>query len=96
MLILSRKLNESIVIDGRIIVKVLRIDRDTVKLGIQAPADLQVHRQEVFDAIQRGKQQGPPNAGPGSPATRTPNSPVADLPISSEPGGNSNGTAGHS
>ena len=31
MLILSRKLNESIVIDGRIIVKVLRIDKDTVK-----------------------------------------------------------------
>ena len=40
MLILSRKLNESIVIDGRIIVKVLRIDKDTVKLGIQAPAEL--------------------------------------------------------
>jgi len=57
MLILSRKLNESIVIDGRIIVKVLRIDRDTVKLGIQAPAELAVHRQEIFDAIQRNKQQ---------------------------------------
>src|SRR6266511_2735780 len=57
MLILSRKLNESIVIDGRIIVKILRIDRDTVKLGIQAPVELPVHRQEIFDAIQRGKQQ---------------------------------------
>jgi len=54
MLILSRKLNESIVIDGRIIVKILRIDRDTVKLGIQAPVELPVHRQEIFDAIQRG------------------------------------------
>ena len=42
MLILSRKLNESIVIDGRIIVKILRIDRDTVKLGIQAPAEVAV------------------------------------------------------
>ncbi|MFM1769461.1 MAG: hypothetical protein RJA22_1990 [Verrucomicrobiota bacterium] len=59
MLILSRKLNESIVIDGRIVVKVLRIDRDTVKLGIQAPAELAVHRQEIFDAIQRGKQPPP-------------------------------------
>lgn len=57
MLILSRKLNESIVIDGRIIVKVLRIDRDTVKLGIQAPAEVSVHRQEIFDTIQRNKQQ---------------------------------------
>ena len=56
MLILSRKLNESIVIDGRIIVKILRIERDTVKLGIQAPTELSVHRQEVFDAIQRNKQ----------------------------------------
>jgi carbon storage regulator len=56
MLILSRKLNESIVIDGRIIVKILRIERDTVKLGIQAPAELPVHRQEVYDIIQRNKQ----------------------------------------
>ena len=44
MLILSRKLNESIIIDGRIVVKVLRIDKDTVKLGIQAPPELPVHR----------------------------------------------------
>lgn len=64
MLILSRKLNESIVIDGRIIVKILRIERETVKLGIQAPQELQVHRQEVFDMIQRNKQAG--GAGPGS------------------------------
>ena len=53
MLILSRKLNESIVIDGRIIVKILRIERDTVKIGIQAPTELPVHRQEVYEAIQR-------------------------------------------
>ena len=74
MLILSRKLNESIVIDGRIIVKILRIDRDTVKLGIQAPSELPVHRQEIYDAIQRNKQaqtggQAPPssqNVGTGS------------------------------
>ncbi len=47
MLILSRKINECIVIDGHIVVKILRIDRDTVKLGIQAPAELPVHRQEI-------------------------------------------------
>ena len=57
MLILSRKLNESIVIDGRIIVKVLRIDRDTVKLGIQAPLDLPVHREEIFEVIQAGDDE---------------------------------------
>jgi carbon storage regulator len=58
MLILSRKVNESIVIDGRIIVKVLRIDKDTVKLGVQAPPEVPVHRQEIHDAIQRSKQAG--------------------------------------
>jgi len=73
MLILSRKLNESIVIDGRIIVKILRIERDTVKIGIQAPTDLPVHRQEVYDMIQRNKQASL-NAGtevlPKSPAAQ--------------------------
>lgn len=58
MLVLSRKLNESIVIDGKIFVKILRIEKDTVKLGIQAPLELSVHRQEVFDSIQRGKLTG--------------------------------------
>lgn len=62
MLILSRKLNESIVIDGRIIVKVLRIDKDTVKLGIQAPAELPVHREEIHEVIQRNKQAAERNA----------------------------------
>ncbi|HEY0455549.1 MAG TPA: carbon storage regulator CsrA [Verrucomicrobiae bacterium] len=58
MLILSRKLNESIIIDGKIVVKVLRIDKDTVKLGIQAPSELPVHREEIYQAIQRNKQPG--------------------------------------
>ena len=57
MLILSRKINESIVIDGRITVKIVRLDGDIVKVGIQAPADVPVHRQEVYDEIQRNNQQ---------------------------------------
>ena len=78
MLILSRKLNESIVIDGRIIVKVLRIDKDTVKLGIQAPAELPVHREEIHEVIQRSKQAGEKGAavpgapGPGGPKLEKP------------------------
>ena len=81
MLILSRKLNESIVIDGRIIVKILRIERDTVKIGIQAPAELPVHRQEVFDMIQKNKQASL-NAG-----TETlPKSPMAQVtPLKEKP-----------
>ncbi len=65
MLILSRKLNESVVIDGRIVVRILRIERDTVKIGIQAPLELPVHRQEVYDLIQKKKQAA---SDPGSTA----------------------------
>ncbi len=57
MLILSRKLNESIVIDGRITVKIMRVDGDVVKLGIAAPADVPVHRQEVYDEICRSNRE---------------------------------------
>lgn len=53
MLILSRKINESIVIDGRITVKVMRVDGDVVKLGIAAPKDVPVHRQEIYEEIQK-------------------------------------------
>ena len=68
MLILSRKLNESIIIDGKIVVKVLRIDKDTVKLGIQAPAELPVHREEIHEAIQRSKAQNGGAQGPQNKA----------------------------
>ena len=57
MLILSRKSGESIVIDGRIHVKILRVDGDVVKLGIEAPAEVPVHRQEVYEEIQRNNEQ---------------------------------------
>ncbi len=83
MLILSRKLNESIVIDGRIIVKILRIERETVKLGIQAPQELQVHRQEVFDMIQRNKQAGGASPGGAPPGGEPPPAgPKPDAPKS--------------
>ena len=79
MLILSRKLNESIVIDGRIVVKVLRIDKDAVKLGIQAPAELSVHRQEIFDLIQRGRKKAPTNGDDNAPPTPPPSPTSASL-----------------
>ena len=86
MLILSRKLNESIVIDGRIIVKILRIERDTVKIGIQAPAELPVHRQEVYDMIQKNKQASL-NAGtetlPKSPMAQV--TPIKEKPVEPPP-----------
>jgi carbon storage regulator len=65
MLILSRKLNESIVIDGRITVKLVRIDGEVIKLGITAPADVPVHRQEVYEEIRLSNEAAAaPNIGP--------------------------------
>jgi carbon storage regulator len=56
MLVLSRRVNENIVIDGRIVVKVVRTEGNSVKLGIEAPPDVPVHRQEIYDEIQRSNQ----------------------------------------
>ena len=52
MLVLSRKKGESIIIDGRIEVKVIAVEGDLVKLGIEAPETVSVHRMEVYQAIQ--------------------------------------------
>lgn len=49
MLVLSRKPNEEIVIAGNIRVKILEIKGNRVRLGISAPEDVAVHRQEVLD-----------------------------------------------
>jgi carbon storage regulator len=57
MLILSRKPGETIVIDGRIHVKIIRMEGEAVKIGIEAPADVPVHRHEVYEEIQRSNQQ---------------------------------------
>jgi carbon storage regulator len=57
MLILSRKPGESIVIDGRIKVTIIRAEGEAVKVGIEAPAEIPVHRQEIYDEIQRSNQQ---------------------------------------
>ena len=53
MLVLSRKKNESIVIDENIVITVVDIRGDKIRLGIQAPRDVAVHRSEVYEAIRR-------------------------------------------
>ncbi len=53
MLVLSRKKNESIVINDDITIVVVEIRGDKVRLGVEAPKEVPVHRQEVFDAIRR-------------------------------------------
>ena len=59
MLVLSRKKNESIVINNDVIVTVVEIRGDKVRLGIVAPKEVPVHRQEVFDAIHSKDQVEP-------------------------------------
>ena len=56
MLILSRKTGETVVIDGRIQVKIVRVDGEAVKIGIEAPADVAIHRAEIYTEIQKSNQ----------------------------------------
>jgi carbon storage regulator len=67
MLVLSRKVNESIVINSEIVITVIEVRDDKVRLGIEAPAQVTVHRREVFDAIQReeGRQSSSNDPPPG-------------------------------
>jgi carbon storage regulator len=52
MLVLSRKKGESIVIDDQIEVTVVAVEGDTIKLGIEAPKNISIHRKEIYLAIQ--------------------------------------------
>ena len=55
MLVLSRHRDESLMIVDNIVITVVDVRGDKVRLGIDAPTDIPVHRQEVYDAIQREK-----------------------------------------
>jgi carbon storage regulator len=57
MLVLSRKRDESIIIGDSVVVTVVDIRGDKVRLGIEAPKEVPVHRREVYDAIQRENQR---------------------------------------
>ncbi|MCB0335467.1 MAG: carbon storage regulator CsrA [Bdellovibrionales bacterium] len=56
MLVLSRHKGEQIMIGDDIILTVIEIRGDKVRLGIEAPQDVPVHRQEVYDAIKKDKE----------------------------------------
>ena len=76
MLVLSRQRDESIMIGDKVVVTIVDIRGDKVRLGIEAPQEIPVHRQEVYDAIQRERQasesaashsQTPPQQAPTPP-----------------------------
>lgn len=56
MLVLSRRLNESIIIDNKIKITIVDINGNKIKIGIEAPKEIQVHREEVQNAINAEKR----------------------------------------
>ena len=64
MLVLSRQRDESIIIADNIKITIVDIRGDKVRLGIDAPKEIPVHRQEVFDAIQRENEKQSETANP--------------------------------
>lgn len=64
MLVLSRKVNQSIMVGDNVRVVVVAVDRDQVKLGIEAPREIAVHRSEIYEEIQRSNRSA---AAAGAP-----------------------------
>ena len=62
MLVLSRRLEETVVIGDGIVIKVVDIRGDTVRLGIEAARDVPVHRGEVYERIQQEKKENNGNS----------------------------------
>jgi len=60
MLVLGRKPQQSIIINTNIKVTVLSIDHHQIRIGIEAPKDVEVHREEIFKKIQQQKANGKP------------------------------------
>lgn len=78
MLVLSRKKDESIVINNDITIVVVEIRGDKVRLGVEAPKEVPVHRREVFEAIVRGDSVDP------APVTASNDVPAESMPPSPE------------
>lgn len=63
MLVLSRKLNEKIVINGDIVITVVKIDRNQVRIGIEAPGHVPVFREEILPSVRQFREEEPVAVG---------------------------------
>lgn len=68
MLVLSRQRDESIIIGDNVVVTIVDIRGDKVRLGIEAPKEVPVHRQEVYEAIRREAQKARSEASDTAPS----------------------------
>lgn len=69
MLVLSRQRDESIIIGDNIVITIVDIRGDKVRLGIEAPTEIPVHRREVYEAIQREQKAARGGSRPGNGAS---------------------------
>ena len=66
MLILSRRTDESIVIGDEVTITILSVKGKQVRIGITAPPDVSVHREEIYQRIQAGDPEGAPTTSSDS------------------------------
>jgi len=75
VLVLSRKINQSIMIGDDVRIVIVGVDRDQVKVGIEAPREVPVHRSEIYEEIQRSNRSAaqslvPEPVGPAAAGAR--------------------------
>jgi carbon storage regulator len=70
VLVFTRRRNEAIIVADGIEIRVLRVSKDAVRLGVTAPADVPVHRQEVYDQIREENRRAAAPAALPSPLSQ--------------------------
>ena len=57
MLVLTRKVGESLIIGDNIKITICAVNNSQIRVGIQAPKDIQIHREEIYEKIKKEKEQ---------------------------------------